>query len=128
MKLLLDTQMLLWAAGQQEKLSKKAASLLADPGNELMFSPVSLWEVVVKSGLGRADFRADAALLHRGLVENGYTEIPVTGRHATAVAMLPPLHKDPFDRLLVAQATLEGVMLVTADDLVRRYPGPIHYV
>ena len=85
----------------------------------------SLWEVAIKNGLGRADFSVDPSLLRRGLLENGYTELPVTGAHAVAVHGLPPIHKDPFDRLLVAQALIEGVTLVTMDEVVRRYPGPI---
>ena len=128
MKLLLDTQLLLWAAGEEQKLPKAARALLADMENELVFSPVSLWEIVIKSGLGRDDFQADAAVLRRGLLENGYEELPVTGRHAVAVGSLPPIHRDPFDRMLVAQATVEGVTLLTADDLVRRYPGPVRGV
>lgn len=128
MRLLLDTQLLLWAAGEVEKLPKAAHALLADMDNELLFSPASLWEVVIKSGLGRDDFQADAAVLRRALLENGYEELPVTGRHAVAVGSLPPIHKDPFDRMLVAQATVEGVTLLTTDDLVRRYPGPIRRV
>ena len=85
----------------------------------------SLWEVAIKSGLGRADFSVDPSLLRRGLLENGYTELTVTGAHAVAVHGLPPIHKDPFDRLLAAQALIEGVTLVTMDEAVGRYPGPI---
>lgn len=125
MKLLLDTQLLLWAAGGEERLSAAARDLIADMENDLLFSAVSLWEIVIKSGLGRDDFSVDAALLRRSLLDNGYEEVPVAGRHAVAVGLLPPLHKDPFDRMLIAQATVEGVTLMTADDLVRRYPGPI---
>ena len=123
MKLLLDTQLLLWAAGQPKRLPAAARELIVDPANELLFSAASLWEVAIKSGLGRADFRADAHLLRRGLLRNGYRELAVTGEHAVAVADLPAIHKDPFDRLLVAQAAVEGVVLLTADAVVARYPG-----
>ena len=93
-----------------------------------MFSVASLWEVAIKASLGRHDFKADAALLRRGLIENGYLELPVAGEHATAVAALPMLHRDPFDRLLVAQAQVEGILLLTSDPLVAAYQGPIRLV
>jgi PIN domain nuclease of toxin-antitoxin system len=75
--------------------------------------------------LGRPDFRVDARVLRRGLLENGYGELAIAEDHAVAVLNLPPLHRDPFDRMLVAQATVEGVLLLTADALVAQYPGPI---
>ena len=128
MRLLLDTHLLLWAAGQPERLPDVARALIGDPQNELMFSAASLWEVAIKSRLGRADFRAEPRLLRRGLLENGYDELAVTGEHAVATADLPPIHKDPFDRILVAQAAAEGIPLVTADPVVARYPGPIRKV
>ena len=128
MKLLLDTQLLLWAAGQPQRLPAEARDLIEDARNQLMFSPASLWEVAIKSGLGRADFRADARLLRRGLIDNGYAELPITGEHAVAVADLPPIHKDPFDRILVAQSAAEGILLLTADPILARYPGPLRRV
>ncbi len=91
----------------------------------MVFSAASIWEVAIKSGLGRADFRADANVLRRGLLDNGYVELPISAAHAAAVAHLPPIHKDPFDRMLIAQATIEGIVLVTADALVAQYPGPV---
>lgn len=128
MKILLDTHVLLWAAGVSSRLRGGARSLVEDPGTEVVFSAASLWEVAIKNGLGREDFRVDPRLLRRGLLENGYTELPVTGAHAVAVDLLPPLHKDPFDRILVAQAHVEGITLLTADDVVARYPGPIRAI
>ena len=125
MKLLLDTHLLLWAAGQPERLSPKARELLESPDNELLFSAASLWEIAIKGGLGREDFRVDARLLRRGLLDNGYIELHITSAHAVAVEQLPPLHKDPFDRLLLAQAEVEGISLVTADELVARYSSPV---
>ncbi len=125
MKLLLDTHVLLWAAGLAGRLPEGVRTLLEDPETEPVFSAASLWEVAIKSAMGRADFQVDPHLLRRGLVENGYTELPVTGAHAVAVVLLPPLHKDPFDRILVAQAQVEGLTLLTADERVGRYPGPI---
>jgi len=128
MKLLLDTHLLLWAAGEPHRLSPVARTLLEDPANDLLFSGASLWEISIKHQLGRADFRADPRLLRRGLRDNGYGELPVASAHAVALDTLPPLHKDPFDRILIAQAMVEGILLLTADPLVARYPGPIRPV
>ena len=128
MKLLLDTHVLLWAASVPERLSSDVRALLEAKDTSPVFSAASLWEVAIKSGLGRADFNVDPRLLRRGLLENGYVELPVTGAHAVAVDLLPPIHKDPFDRLLVAQAQIEGLTLLTADEVVVRYPGPIRAI
>jgi PIN domain nuclease of toxin-antitoxin system len=102
--------------------------LLNDPHNEPMFSSASLWEIAIKSGLGRNDFQVDARLLRRGLLDNGYGELPVTSEHAVAIDGLPPIHKDPFDRLLVAQSMVEGITLLTSDPLVAQYPAPVRHV
>jgi PIN domain nuclease of toxin-antitoxin system len=128
MKLLLDTHVLLWAAGQPERLPRAARTLLDDPRNEPMFSAASLWEIAIKSGLGRDDFQVDARLLRRGLLDNGYVELPVRSEHAVAIDGLPPIHKDPFDRLLVAQSMVEGITLLTSDPLVAQYPAPVRKV
>ena len=125
MNLLLDTHVLLWAAGMPERLPGDVRALLEAEDAKPFFSAASLWEIAIKSGLGRADFRVDPRVLRRGLLENGHAELPVTGAHAVAVDLLPPLHKDPFDRLLIAQARVEGLTLLTADRMVARYPGPI---
>jgi PIN domain nuclease of toxin-antitoxin system len=128
MKLLLDTHLLLWAAGMPDRLPAEARKLMDDPENELFFSAASLWEIAIKQGLARNDFKADARLLRRGLFDNGYSELPVASEHAVAIDSLPPIHKDPFDRMLVAQATVEGITLLTADAMVARYPGPVRRV
>lgn len=128
MKFLLDTHLLVWAAGQPERLSAATRALLDDPQNELLFSSASLWEVSIKRGLGRDDFRVDPRLLRRGLLDNGYSELPITSEHAVSIDGLPPIHKDPFDRMLVAQAMVEGITLLTADPLVAQYPGPVRSV
>ena len=128
MKLLLDTHLLLWAAGEPRRLPKQARNLIENPENELLFSAASLWEVVIKRGLGREDFAVDARLLRRGLLDNGYSELPIISHHVVAIDGLPPIHKDPFDRILVAQATVEGVTLLTIDSVVSQYPGPIRAV
>jgi PIN domain nuclease of toxin-antitoxin system len=128
MKLLLDTQLLLWGAGQPDKLSVDASALLTDKEHELLFSAASIWEVAIKRGLNRSDFRVEPRLLRRGLLDNGYSELPITSTHATAIGLLPPIHKDPFDRMLVAQALTEGITLLTADPCVAQYPGPVRRV
>ncbi|MDX8515430.1 type II toxin-antitoxin system VapC family toxin [Mesorhizobium captivum] len=128
MKLLLDTHLLLWAAGEPDRLPLPALADIENPSNELLFSSASVWEVAIKRGLGRNDFTADPRLLRRGLFDNGYHELPITSEHAVTVDGLPPIHKDPFDRILVAQAIVEGITLLTTDDLVARYPGPIRKV
>ena len=128
MKLLLDTHVLIWAAGFPDRISAEGRDLIADTENELFFSAASLWEVAIKSALGREDFAVDARLLRRGLLDNGYSELPVASEHAVAIGGLPAIHKDPFDRLLIAQSMVEGITLLTADDLVGQYPGPIRKI
>ena len=128
MKLLLDTHLLLWAAGDPERLPKQARKLIETPENELLFSAASLWEVAIKRGLSLPDFKVDARLLRRGLLDNGYSELPIASDHVVATESLPPIHKDPFDRVLVAQATVEGITLLTTDSVVSQYPGPIRTV
>jgi len=128
MKLLLDTHLLLWAAGQPDRLSPEARKFIDNPANELLFSAASLWEVVIKRTMGRNDFKVDARVLRRGLLDNGYSELPVVSNHVVAIDSLPPIHKDPFDRVLISQATVEGITLLTTDSLVAKYPGPIQTV
>jgi PIN domain nuclease of toxin-antitoxin system len=128
MRLLLDTHILLWATSEPERLSEATRSLFENPDNELVFSAVSLWEIAIKTSRGRDDFRIDAGWLRRGLFDNGYAELPMNGAHAARVTGLPPIHKDPFDRMLVAQATVEGLTLVTSDPAVANYPGSIRLV
>lgn len=128
MKYLLDTHLLLLAAGKPARLSPAALKLLKDPDNELLFSAVSMWEIEIKSGLGRADLRVDPRLLRRGLLDNGYVELPLTSQHAVSVDGLPHVHNDPFDRLLVAQALVEGITLLTGDAQLASYAGPIRKV
>jgi PIN domain nuclease of toxin-antitoxin system len=128
MTFLLDTHLLLWAVREPERLPDAARALLADPESELVFSVVSIWETAIKSGLGRRSFQTEPRILRRRLLDNGYIELPLSGQHAVAVDMLPPIHQDPFDRILVAQATVEGITLLTVDPLVARYPGPVKKV
>lgn len=128
MKLLVDTHLLLWAASAPDKLPAAARELIDDSENSLLFSVASIWEIAIKRGLGRDDFKVDPRLLRRGLLDNGYEELAITSEHAVSVDSLPPIHRDPFDRLLIAQATVEGNILLTADEHVGDYPGPIRKV
>ena len=128
MKYLLDTHLLLWAAHAPERLSGKALAVFNDPQNELLFSATSLWEIAIKTGLGRDDFKVDARVFRRALLNNGYQELAISSAHAVHLTDLPTLHKDPFDRMLVAQATAEGITLITSDSVVAGYPGPVQLV
>lgn len=123
MKLLLDTHILLWAAAGT--LSPKAKKLVADHDNDLYFSPISIWEIGIKKSLGRSDFIVDPDILYRGLLDNLYAELPVSATHALVAANLPPIHKDPFDRMLLAQAKCEGMALLTSDAILGDYKGPV---
>jgi PIN domain nuclease of toxin-antitoxin system len=127
LKLLLDTHLPLWGAAES-RLSNDAKARINDPNSEVLFSPVSIWEIAIKSRLGGPDFNIDAAAFRRELFEFGYTELTINGLHAAAVGRLPDLHRDPFDRLLIAQAMVEGITLFSADEAVLRYPGPIERV
>lgn len=128
MRLLLDTHLILWGQIWPEKLSAEAVRLIEDEANLLIFSTVTLTEVAIKRALGRPDFSVDPRLLRLNLLENGYEELAVLGEHACAVGDLPPVHKDPFDRLLVAQAQVEGITLLTADAMVAAYGGVVRRV
>ncbi len=128
MNLLLDTHLLLWAASLPERLPEEARALIEDAENRLFFSAASIWEVTIKNGLGKPAFQIDPHLFRRGLVENGYEELPIISSHTLAISHLPPIHRDPFDRILVAQAEYEGILLLTSDDMVAGYPGPIRRV
>ncbi len=128
MSVLLDTRILLWAAAGSDRLPDAARRLIEDRSTLLLFSAASLWEIAIKSSLRRDDFQIDAKLLYRGLLDSGYVELPVTGSHAAAITNLPPIHRDPFDRILVAQAITEHLTLVTADETVARYSSAIRWV
>lgn len=102
--------------------------MLDDPANELLFSAASLWKISIKRDLGQDDFRLEPRLLRRGLLDNGCGELSITSEHAVTVGGLPPIHKDPFDRMLVAQSLVEGVTLVTTDPVIAQYPCPVRRV
>ena len=128
MNLLLDTHLLLWAASEPKRLSARARALLLDPANQPVFSSTSLWEISIKQSLGRADFNVDPRRLWRMMLLHGYRELSVTCEHTIAINDLPNLHKDPFDRILVAQARVEGMMLLTVDKEVAKYGDAVKKV
>ena len=125
MNLLLDTHVLLWAAYDPARLSARASNLILNPANSIYFSVASIWEVAIKASLGRADFAVDPAVLRMSLIANEYNEIQIEAAHVLRVATLPPLHADPFDRILLAQAMAEGFVLLTQDAKVIDYRGPV---
>ncbi len=117
MRLLLDTHLLLWALAAPGKLSANVRKQVDDA--EVYVSAVSIWEISIKSALGKLD--ADPAEILAAVEPAGFALLPITGMHAAKVAELPPLHKDPFDRMLVAQALYEPMTLYTNDELLRPY-------
>jgi PIN domain nuclease of toxin-antitoxin system len=125
MNFLVDTHLLVWLSMVSSKLKPQAREILENADNTIHFSAISILEVAIKQQLGKPDFNADAYVLRRALQEFGFQELVVNGTHATQVSALPLIHRDPFDRLLVAQAVVEGFTLLTVDEEIARYPGPI---
>lgn len=125
MRLLLDTHVLLWAVASSRRPPKEARRIIEDPENQVFYSAASLWEIAIKAGLGRRDFVIDVAAFHAALPETGLEELPIRAIHAVEVAKLPDHHRDPFDRILVAQAITEPLILLTNDDVLSQYPAPI---
>jgi PIN domain nuclease of toxin-antitoxin system len=123
--LLLDTHLLIWAAGASQRLSRQALGLILDPANALHFSVASVWEVAIKAPLARDRSFPEAAVLRRGLLQNDYVEVPITAQHALAAGALPPHHGDSFDRMLIAQAQAEGLILLTADVKLAAYGAAV---
>lgn len=119
MKLLIDTHLLLWAV--TDTLPKKAVPYFTNLENELLFSSASIWEIIIKKSLNRPDFQIDPNALYRGLLDNGWSELNITSYHVLFVADLPSIHKDPFDRILIAQAKAEKIVLLTSDKMVSSY-------
>jgi len=128
MRLLVDTHLLLWAAARSRRLPKEARLLLEEPANEVFFSAASLWEIVIKAALRKPDFKVDVTLLRPALSEMGFAELPVSGTHAERLASLPPIHKDPFDRMLVAQSLAEPLVLLTNDGVLADYGDVVKVV
>jgi len=127
-RLLLDTHLLLWAAASSKRLPREARELLEDESHEVYFSAVSIWEIAIKSSLRRKDFRIDLAPFLVALPQMGLVELPVTAAHAAGVAQLPFIHRDPFDRLLIAQSIAEPLTLLTNDKILDRYRAGVRIV
>src|SRR3990170_5773497 len=123
-RILLDTHLLLWSVASSRRLPKGARSLILDAANEVFYSAASVWEVAIKSALRRRDFKANPTVLVRALAQSGFSELPLTAAHAARVAGLPAIHRDPFDRMLVAQSLAEPMTLLTNDAVLVRY-GPL---
>lgn len=128
MRLLLDTHILLWVLTDDPRLTSEIRSLILSDDTDLFFSAASIWEISIKSALKRADFPYDPSIVRKALLDNGYAELPITGEHSVFVGSLPALHADPFDRMLIAQAHVEGMLLLTHDSKIEGYPGPIRRI
>lgn len=121
MRALLDTHILLWALIEPAKLNARMRGLLENPDHEILFSAASVWEMAIKAALGRADFNVSPQAVVETACSTGFVELPVRSVAALRVATLPPHHRDPFDRLLVAQAMTEPATLYTADARLEAY-------
>ena len=127
-RFLVDTQLLVWNANASRRLPARLARLFGDGRHEFFASVASIWEVAIKAPLGKKGFNAGAVSLRESLAESGFRELPVAGAHAAAVERLPLLHGDPFDRLIVAQALVEPMVLITTDARLGAYPGTIEVI
>jgi PIN domain nuclease of toxin-antitoxin system len=128
MKFLVDTQIAIWALLDDARLTAPAREALNDLTNECVFSVSSIWEIAIKRSLKKPGFLHDPREVRRQLLANGYNELTIQSKHVVGVDLLPLIHKDPFDRLLIAQAMVEGITLLTADPVIAQYPGPIRKV
>ena len=122
MEILIDTHMLLWWLADDSRLSKKARSLMADPANMLTVSAATAWEIAIKQALGKMTMDGD---LEKEIRELGFAMLPVTFPHAAETLTLPAIHRDPFDRMLVAQARVESLPLLTMDPHILQYPANV---
>lgn len=132
MRLLLDTNILIWLADSDaagaKRLDAATRALISDRDNDVAFSVVGIWEVAIKFGAGKPGFALDPQELRDGLLGGGFIELPVKGQHALTLATLPAIHRDPFDRMLVAQALTEDMTLLTADAVLTRYPVSVRLI
>ena len=128
MKVLLDTQLLIWATTDADRLPNAPREIIEDGENTIFFSIASIWEVAIKAGLKRPDFTIDPADLRHALLANEFFELPVLAAHTFGLPALPHVHRDPFDRMLIAQAATERLTLLTSDRTIARYPGDIRKV
>ncbi len=128
MRLLVDTHLLLWSAAMSRRLPSEARRLLEEQNNDVFYSAASLWEIAIMAGLRKSDFMVNLALLRPALAGMGFVELPVSGAHAEKLATLPPVHKDPFDRMLVAQSLTEPLVLLTNDAILAGYGDCVRVV
>jgi PIN domain nuclease of toxin-antitoxin system len=128
MRILLDTHLLIWLVAASERLPSSVSEAVEEANNQLFFSAASIWELSIKQSTGRARLELPAELLHRHLLDNNFDEVPVTATHGLAICGLEQIHKDPFDRILIAQAMSEGMLLLTSDETIAKYKGPIRLV
>ena len=119
MRLLLDTHVLLWWLADDRKLAKSARDIIANPDNDVLVSAASVWEVSIKEALGRLEIELDE--LEDAIVRNGFRPLPIGWRHAITAGRLPAVHRDPFDRMLIAQASVEELRVVSHDRVFERY-------
>ena len=122
MRVLTDTQVLLWALLQPERLDAASRDVLESSEHQVFFSAVNIWEIAIKRALGRRDFTAEPGPIRCAALDTGFSELAISGVHAAVVRQLPDHHRDPFDRLLIAQAKSEPLLLMTNDPLIARYP------
>ena len=127
-RFLVDTQLLLWNVYGSRKLPARVGRLFRDGRHQFFYSAASLWEIAIKAARGREDFVADTAAIRDALEKNGFKELPIDADHAVAVSSLPPIHADPFDRMLVAQSIVEPMVFITSDERLAAYPGTIEVV
>ena len=128
MRVLLDTHILLWALAEPRRLDRETRATIESSDTEVLFSAASIWEIALKSGLGRSDFAFDAEEIAQAALDTGFTEVAVRAKAAALVARLPLLHRDPFDRVLVAQAIVEPATLYTADQQLVPYSDLVRHV
>jgi PIN domain nuclease of toxin-antitoxin system len=128
MRMLLDTHILIWAIGYSDRLDAETAQALTDTANEILFSAASIWEIAIKYRLGRADFAHEPAEIVRAAIDIGFTELPVSSAVAATIVTLPLLHRDPFDRLLIAQAIAEPAVFFTTDRQLAAYSDLVKQV
>lgn len=128
MTFLLDTQLVVWSITRADRVSADTRSLISSSESRPFYSVISIWEVAIKYSLRRPDFTVDPQQLKSNLDESGFRDLPIRCEHTFAIGSLPKIHKDPFDRLLVAQAIAEGITLLTVDSVLAQYPGPVRLV
>jgi PIN domain nuclease of toxin-antitoxin system len=125
MKFLFDTHIAIWTLFNDYRLNPSAREIVSNPENEFVFSVCNIWEIAIKRGINASGFQHNPREIRQYLLRNGCEELSIQSRHVVEVDSLPPIHKDPFDRILIAQAMVEGITLLTADSVIAQYPGPI---